>query len=220
MENKSVKKTLSKQGLFLILLVVVLIGIGTSFALYNLDIILPGEKANTISTCSVKMNVDEKNPINLVNTYPITDAKALEFTPYTVTVTKGSGTCNTLSYNFTMVNLCDVCTKNDGICTSGSNSINCNSDYIINPELIKYQVVETVSGQEYTGTNPTTINIPATLDTTNTKQVFEIRMWISSTAVNNDMYVSNGSNGYLTNSDGSYITKNYATRLKLAVKAQ
>lgn len=220
MENKTMKKTLSKQGLFLILLLVICIGFGASYALYNLDVILPGEKANTISTCSVKMNIDESNPITLINTYPITDEKALEFTPYTVTVTKGSGTCNTLSYNFTMVNLCDVCTQSDGICTSGSNNINCNSTYLINPDLIKYKVVETVSGNEYTGTNPTSINIPATLDSTTTKQVFEVRMWISSTAVNDDLYVSNGSNGYLTNSDGSYVTKNYATRLKLIVKAQ
>lgn len=226
-ENKKVKKLLSKQAIFVLLLLVFVVGVGVSYALYNFNVNFIGNNNNTISTCSVKMNVSEDNPIQLLKAFPIADSIALASDPYVFTVTKGSGGCTDISYSLSMV---DVCSGKSGEYTSGDVTVNCSSGHVINGEKIKYQVtryaldssgnvVTGIENPSFTGKNPTKIAISDNLGEYS-KHKYEIRLWIDSTAGNSDMYVSNGSGGYATNSDGSYVTRSYVTKVKLDVVAK
>ncbi len=230
-ENKEVKKVLSKQAIFVLLLLVFIVGVGISYALYSFSVNFLGKNENTISTCSINLSVDENNPINLAKAFPVDDSVAETFEPYTFTVTKGSGSCSNISYNLSMVNVCDGYTENGGIYTSGTESINCNSGYVIDPAFIKYKIVrktitsdgnvdETVENPVFTGNDPTKISIDDNLNASS-KYMYEITLWIDSKAKNANMYVP-GSDGddYLTNEDGSYVTRNFVTKVKLDVKGE
>ena len=70
-------------GLFILL--------GTSYALWQIT--LKQETTNTITTGCLNLELNDKNPITLENTYPITDSDGKKLTPYEFTLTN---TCDTL----------------------------------------------------------------------------------------------------------------------------
>ncbi len=219
-EKLRVKKVMTKQALFLLVVAVLVFGVGTSYALYSFSGVIRGGKENTVSTCAINLDISEENPINLSATYPISDAKAASLTPYTVTMNREGSNCKAISYTFTMQNLCDVCEKTDNICTSGDNTLNCSSEYLINPDMIKYKVVDTTSNQDYSGSDPVSnMSIQSVLDDATTSRTYEIRLWISSEAGNDDIYVKGSEDKYLVDENGMFVGKNYATRLKIDVQA-
>lgn len=217
---KDTLKGLKRQSVFLIIMAFLVIGVLVSYALVSYNIILTGDKVNEISTCSLDINVADTNPVTLLSSVPISDNAIDSYTPYTLTVRNKNSECTSISFTLKMTDFCLSCAQTNGVCTLGSNSCNCNSGYKIDGNLIKYQVVNNKTGEVINGVDPyTNINISGSLASATDTVTYSIKMWIASTATNSDLYVSDGATGYLTNADGSYVTKNFCSKIKLEVNA-
>ena len=212
------KKKFSKQFLFLMIMAILLIGGFTSFALLNFQVTLEGKKTNTVSTCSLEMSFSEANPIQLLTAYPISDEVAASYTPYTVTISNDGGSCPNASYVLTMESLCDTCSLNGGICTVDGISCNCNSGYQIDGSIIKYQITNKTTNAVVSDVNPYTMQVSGTLAAGESIS-YDIRMWITSTATNEDLYIYDEAGDIVTGSDGRYETQNFCSRVKLDVEA-
>ncbi|MCI8568318.1 MAG: hypothetical protein HFG48_03255 [Bacilli bacterium] len=79
-----------KMALLLIILFLIL---GTSFALWQLTLIQTS--TNVVTTACFKLNFNEKDDINLENAYPISDEEAKKLTPYIFTI---ENVCSTTAY--------------------------------------------------------------------------------------------------------------------------
>ena len=212
------RKKLSKQLVFLMILAVFVIGGFTSFALLNFEVTLSGNKDNQISTCSLQMSLKEENPIQLLAAYPITDEAALTYTPYTVTITNSGGSCSNTSYVLSLVSLCDTCSLSNGVCTVDGVSCNCNTGYQIANDMVKYHVTNKTTNAVTTNVNPYSISLSGTLNAGESVS-YDLRLWIKSEATNTDLYIYDSNGNILTNTDGSYKTKNFCVKLKLDVQA-
>lgn len=202
-------KTVKRLGLTTITLFCVgflVLAVLVSFALSTFDVTLFGVKNNLISICGLDMKFKDENPISLLAAEPIYDASADNYEPYIITITRNND-CYDISYQLVMENACPT-----ELC-------NCGNNYQLNGNLIKYKAVNTTTDNYVTGTNPSTMNLIGIIDEDNDENIIEIRLWISQDAVNSDLYVSNGSGGYLTQ-DGKYVTKQYCSKVKLNAVAQ
>ena len=211
-------KSLGAKSVWLILVGFIMVGVLVSYAFLG-DILFTGQKEHSISTCGVNMLLDDKNPITLIAAMPVSDATALTYSPYQVKVKNNDSSCQTINFALKMENLCNTCTKVDNVCTVGTNSCNCLSAYQIDPALIKYQVKNVTTGAVINGSNPFNINVASLLPTGTSEVNFEIRLWINETATSNDLNVKVGET-YITNPDGSNVTKNFCSKLKVDVTAQ
>ena len=106
----------SKSSLVLIILALVLIIAGISFALFNPSINLLGRRNIKISKCELDINFKESDELMLVSKYPISTRQALEggYKPKTVTITNNS-TCDTAYYKLTIKDLINSSINKDVI---------------------------------------------------------------------------------------------------------
>ena len=211
--NKSKKIGISFLFIISFLVIVSLV----SYAFLG-DLIFRGKKDQTISTCGIIMELAEDTPITLLNAVPISDTTAANLTPYVVTIKKNSGSCSTANFILNMKSLCSSCTQVDNKCPVGSNSCNCLANYQMDGGAVRYSISDSSNQVLAIGTNPYVMNFAGTLDNTTTEVTYNIRLWISSTATNDDVYVKNGGS-YLLNPDQSHITKDFCSLLKVNVNA-
>ena len=217
-ENKEDIKSVKKHSIFLLIIALLVVGGFVSYALvvYNFD--LKGDKVNKITSCGVDINVDEDNPINLVAAIPMDDSAIGKYDPYTFTVSNNNSGCDNVFYNIKMVDYCSTCTQENGVCTEGGTSCNCNEDHKINSNLIKYRVVNKKTNEVITGIDPfNNFNLSGGFDSKTDSISYEIKVWISSSATNDDIYVKGTDGNYLTDANGAYVTKNFCSKLRLEV---
>ena len=92
----------------IILLILVLV-IGTSFAIWQIT--LKQEDINSLTSSCFKVEFSDKNPITLNNSYPVSDEKAKSLVPYEFTI---SNTCTTNAiYQINLEVLNDTTLDND-----------------------------------------------------------------------------------------------------------
>ena len=157
----------SKSSLVLIILALVLIIAGISFALFNPSINLLGRRNIKISKCELDINFKESDELMLVSKYPIKDSEALKYKAKDVVITNNS-TCDTAYYKLTIKDL---------------------NNSSINKSKIKFQLVDKSSGNTTNGSNPDTFLVKDSLTKGNSKS-YEIRLWIDESASNSDIYIN------------------------------
>ena len=209
------EKKIYKKSVFICLFAFLLIVLLTSFSYAFYFYSAEGETGHDIETCSIDMEFTDENSIGLVAAYPIDDDKIDNYDPYIVSV-KNDSECDKIYYYLNMTNYCQECTLEDGNCTIGDKTINCSEDYLIDPQYIKYKVVNVTTGEVTTGSNPNFMSLQDSF-TTSGKNTYEIRMWISNKASNKDIYVYDAAGNILEDADGKYVTKNFVTRLDTEV---
>ena len=79
MKNMLEKFKKSKSSMALVILALVLIISGISFALFNPSINLLGRRNIKISNCELDINFKESDELMLVSKYPINDSDALNY---------------------------------------------------------------------------------------------------------------------------------------------
>ena len=211
-------KILKRQSVYLIIMSFLVLGVLTSYALGAFEAVLKGNQVSSVSTCSLDISFVDTNPVTLLAGIPIDDVDANDYDPYIVTVKNNNSNCKNVNYVLKMNSLCDNCEKTDGKCSVGENTCNCNDDYQIDSGLIKYSVKNVESGVVTTGSDPyKNLKLRGTIANVGDSANYEIKMWISKDAINSDIYVSNGSGGYLEDSNGHYITKDFCSKIKLDV---
>ena len=106
----------SKSSLALVILALVLIIAGISFALFNPSINLLGRRNIKISKCELDINFKESDELMLVSKYPISTRQALEggYKPKKVTITNNS-TCDMAYYKLTIKDLINSSINKDVI---------------------------------------------------------------------------------------------------------
>ena len=157
----------SKSSLALVILALVLIIAGISFALFNPSINLLGRRNIKISKCELDINFKESDELMLVSKYPIKDSEALKYKAKDVVITNNS-TCDTAYYKLTIKDL---------------------NNSSINKSKIKFQLVDKSSGNTTNGSNPDTFLVEDSLTKGDSKS-YEIRLWIDESATNSDIYVN------------------------------
>ena len=214
-------RTLKRQSIYLIIMSFLVLGVLTSYALGAFEAVLPGNQVSSVSTCSLDINFVDTNPVTLLAGIPIDDVDASNYDPYVVTIRNNNSNCKDINYVLTMNSLCANCEKTDGKCTVGDSTCNCNDGYQIDSSLIKYSVKNVESGVVTTGSDPyKNLKLRGTIANVGDSANYEIKMWISKDAINSDIYVSNGSGGYLEDSNGNYLTKDFCSKIKLDVDTE
>ena len=110
----------SKSSLILVILALILIILGISFAIVSPSINLLGRREIKISKCELDINFKESDELMLVNKYPISKEEALKYEAKDITITNNS-TCDTTYYRLTIKDL------------NGSS---------INKDIINYQLID------------------------------------------------------------------------------
>ena len=214
-------KILKRQSIYLVIMSFLVLGVLTSYALGAFEAVLSGDKVSSVSTCSLDINFVDTNPVTLLSGVPMDDVDANGYDPYVVTVSNNNSNCRNVNYVLTMNSLCANCEKTDGKCAAGDSTCNCNEGYQIDSSLIKYSVKNVETGVTTTGVDPyTNLKLRGTIASVGDTATYEIKMWISKDATNSDIYVSNGSGGYLEDSNGNYVTKDFCSKIKLDVDTQ
>lgn len=214
-------RTLKRQSIYLIIMSFLVLGVLTSYALGAFEAVLPGNQVSSVSTCSLDINFVDTNPVTLLAGIPIDDVDASNYDPYVVTIRNNNSNCKDINYVLTMNSLCANCEKTDGKCAVGDSTCNCNDGYQIDSSLIKYSVKNVESGVVTTGSDPyKNLKLRGTIANVGDSANYEIKMWISKDAINSDIYVSNGSGGYLEDSNGNYLTKDFCSKIKLDVDTE
>ena len=157
----------SKSSLALVILALVLIIAGISFALFSPSINLLGRRNIKISKCELDINFKESDELMLVSKYPIKDSEALKYKAKDVVITNNS-TCDTAYYKLTIKDL---------------------NNSSINKNKIKFQLIDNTSGNTTNGNNPDTFLVEDSLNNGDSKS-YEIRLWIDESATNSDIYVN------------------------------
>ena len=155
----------NKKSSALIILALLLIVIGTTLALGNIDINILGRRDIKISKCELDINFKESDELMLVSKYPISKEEALKYNAKEINITNNS-TCDTAYYKVTIKDLV-------------------NSS--INKDKINYQVIDKSTNTETIDKNPDNFNISDSLTKGNTKS-YTIRLWIDESATNTDIY--------------------------------
>lgn len=209
------EKKIYKKSVFICLIAFLFIALLTSFSYAFYFYSAEGETGHDIETCSIDMEFTDENSIGLVSAYPIDDNKVDSYKPYVVSV-KNDSECDKIYYYLNMTNYCKECTLEDGNCTVGDTTVNCSEDYLIDPQYIKYKVVNVTTGEVTTGNNPNFMSLQDSF-TDSGENTYEIRLWISNEAGNEDIYVYDDAGNILEDADGKYVTKNFVTRLDTEV---
>ena len=157
----------NKSSLVLIILALVLIIAGISFALFNPSINLLGRRNIKISKCELDINFKESDELMLVSKYPIKDSEALKYKAKDVVITNNS-TCDTAYYKLTIKDL---------------------NNSSINKSKIKFQLVDKTSENTTNGSNPDTFLVEDSLTKGKSKS-YSIRLWIDEGATNSDIYIN------------------------------
>lgn len=72
-------KSKNGKGLFIVLILILTLVVGTTFALWQLT--LTQKKTNIINTDSFKVTFVDEDPISIQNAYPITDEEGKNYHP-------------------------------------------------------------------------------------------------------------------------------------------
>ena len=155
----------SKSSIALVILALVLIIAGISFALFSPSINLLGRRNIKISKCELDINFKESDELMLVSKYPIKDSEALKLKAKDVVITNNS-TCDTAYYKLTIKDL---------------------NNSSINKSKIKFQLVDKTSGDTTNSSNPDTFLVEDSLTNGDSKS-YSIRLWIDESATNADLY--------------------------------
>ena len=155
----------SKSSLILVILALVLIILGISFAIVSPSINLLGRREIKISKCELDINFKESDELMLVNKYPISKEEALKYEAKDITITNNS-TCDTTYYRLTIKDL------------NGSS---------INKDIINYQLIDKSTNTISYGTNTNDFKVSGSLTKGNSIS-YSIRLWIDESATNNDLY--------------------------------
>ena len=167
MKNMLEKFKKSKSSMALVILALVLVISGISFALFNPSINLLGRRNIKISNCELDINFKESDELMLVSKYPINDSDALKYKAKEVVITNNS-TCDTAYYKLTIKDL---------------------NNSSINKNKIKFQLIDNTSGNTTNGSNPDTFLVEDSLNKKESKS-YSIRLWIDESATNNDLFVN------------------------------
>ena len=218
MEEKSkLNKNLKKELSILFILSFFIISAMVSYAFLG-DLIFTGQKDHLITTCGFGLEMEEENPITLIDNVPISDVKASTYIPYSITLRKSNNTCGSIDFILNMKSLCANCTQINNQCVVGDNTCNCQANYQIESNIIKYSISDADDVLLASGTDPYNMNFSGSIDNLSEEVTYKIRMWISSSATNNDLYVkSEGS--FLRNPDQTYVTRNFCSKLNINVNA-
>ena len=243
----------SKSSLALVILALVLIIAGISFALFNPSINLLGRRNIKISKCELDINFKESDELMLVSKYPISTRQALEggYKPKKVTITNNS-TCDMAYYKLTIKDLINSSINKDVIQyhvvdkqntmtyklgdVNNDTSITASDSTLVlrylrdraiktTSSILKYAgdvdgdgkitendntifakyiskqittfpagapLEEKTTTKEIIDVNPDTFLIESSLEKGKTHE-YEIIMWISNAATNNDIYVNGDS---------------------------
>ena len=157
----------NKSSMALIILALVLIIAGISFALSSPSINLLGRRNIKISKCELDLNFKESDELMLVSKYPIKDSEALKYKAKDVVITNNS-TCDTAYYKLTIKDL---------------------NNSSINKNKIKFQLIDNTSGNTTNGSNPDTFLVEDSLNKKESKS-YSIRLWIDESASNSDIYIN------------------------------
>ena len=157
----------NKSSMVLIILALVLIIAGISFALTSPSINLLGRRNIKISKCELDLNFKESDELMLVSKYPIKDSEALKYKAKDVVITNNS-TCDTAYYKLTIKDL---------------------NNSSINKSKIKFQLIDNTNGNTTNGSNPDTFLVEDSLNKKESKS-YSIRLWIDESASNNDLFVN------------------------------
>ena len=157
----------NKSSMALIILALVLIIAGISFALTSPSINLLGRRNIKISKCELDLNFKESDELMLVSKYPIKDSEALKYKAKDVVITNNS-TCDTAYYKLTIKDL---------------------NNSSINKNKIKFQLIDNTSGNTTNGSNPDTFLVEDSLNKKESKS-YSIRLWIDESASNSDLFVN------------------------------
>ena len=158
MKNKKIKVIT-----LIIFLIIILIGI--SFAITSPSINLLGRREIKISKCELDINFKESDELMLVSKYPISKEEALKYEAKDITITNNS-TCDTAYYRLTIKDL-------------NSSSIN--------KDIINYQLIDNSTNTETIDKNPDNFKVSGSLTKGNSKS-YSIRLWIDESATNTDLY--------------------------------
>ena len=210
--KKIINKKVRIQVLITLICAFLAIGCFITYALYEFNIIYLGNQEQSISSCAFNIDISENNPISLLATYPIDDSEVESFDPYVFTITTNSSSCQSLNYNLTMIDNCLSCSQSNGICTDNT-SCNCNEGYKIDPNLIKYELKNVTTGDKQVGVNPLNISLNGSLTTTASVS-YELKMWIVSSATQDDLYVKENGE-FKEDSNGLIVTKNFCSKMKV-----
>ena len=156
----------NKKIVLIVLFLIVLI-IGISFALTSPSINLLGRRNIKISKCELDLNFKESDELMLVSKYPIKDSEALKLKAKDVIITNNS-TCDTAYYKLTIKDL---------------------NNSSINKNKIKFQLIDNTSGDTTNGSNPDTFLVEDSLSKSDSVS-YSIRLWIDESASNSDLFVN------------------------------
>ena len=187
--------------------VLLLVAVGLFSYALTYDINYIGLNTNKISNCTIDISFKDSNPIRLLASYPMDYATAKEYDPYTFYIKSNDGKCNSLQYNISMSSICNSCTTSS--CDLGDGKIcNCTSGYQIDENLINYEIRNVNTEEIIIGQGINTLNEKFSLEQAET-DTYEMRIWISETATNDDLYVDGNSSNL----------KNYCGKLNIEVTA-
>lgn len=96
------KETKTLPILLGILLVAIILVVGASYAIWQIT--LKQETTNVITTDCFKVEFQDRNPINLLNAYPIEDIEGMSLTPYEFTITNTCDTYASYQVNLEVIN--------------------------------------------------------------------------------------------------------------------
>ena len=150
-----------------IIIFLLLIAIGFSFALFSPSINLLGRRNIKISKCELDINFKESDELMLVSKYPISKEDALKYNTKDITITNNS-TCDTAYYKLTIKDL---------------------NNSSINKDKINYQLIDKNDNSEIVDKNPDNFLVEDSLTKGNSKS-YSIRIWIDESATNTDLFIN------------------------------
>lgn len=174
---------LNKKSIILLLILVlclILIIILSSNAFLSSHIGTPAIENINVTTC-LDITFEDQNPINLTNTYPMSDNKGKLTTPYTFTVT------NTCSNSTPVYVYLAVFTDSTMSESNVKYYLDTSNDTQLLSAITPTTLSTNISSQLTTNVNKTIKNIYL-LDTrtlnSNVSQIFNLRMWVDLNAGN------------------------------------
>lgn len=211
-------KDLRKKTIFLSIVAFLFVLILTSYSFAYYYFTAKGVTENKIESCSLDMDIIDADSFDLVASYPIDDSEVENYDPYTITIRNNNSKCKNLQYYINANNYCDVCLlDNNNNCIVGEKAINCINDHTIDPQFIRYKITNKTTGKTVVGSNPEKMYIPGDFTSSNTNS-YDIKMWISKDATNEDIYVYN--NGQIVYDNDVPVVKSYVAKFETNITTE
>ena len=178
--NQSIRRYKKRMLILCIMLAVVLMITGVSYAIFTSY--TSQSDANTLAASCMDLEFNGQNEINLLNTYPISEGEALEQTPYTFTI---KNNCDNYIEYYVIASVISITNKVDSkyvkVSLLGDNDLNgtvINTlESIATPQsLSKYSITENYILKRGDGI------------TKDESRTFNFRMWLDSN--NSDIWTS------------------------------